>query len=274
MIRSTVHARNVLVPVILCAAAAIAAAATAGTATPAADSPPASPATRPATRPASGPASGPAHAAAAVPPRPYPAQPADPAGPLDFRVTGIDGEERDLRAYDGYVILLVNTASRCGLTPQYAGLQRLYDRYHDHKFVVLAFPANDFLGQEPGADEDILKFATQRYKVTFPLMSKVSVKGERIHPLYQYLTAKDTGGAFAGDVEWNFAKFLIGRDGTAAGRFPAKMVPEDPQVLAAVEAALGLTPEQVAALPPLPQPPAARPAAANAPAPATRPAAP
>ena len=190
---------------------------------------------------------------------------------LDLPLTSLDGKPTTVgKLTAGKAALVVNVASRCGLTPQYAGLQRLYSRYHDHKFVVLAFPANDFLGQEPGADEDILKFATQRYKVTFPLMSKVSVKGEGIHPLYNYLTAKDTGGAFAGDVEWNFAKFLVGRDGKVAGRFPAKMVPEDPTVLATIEAALGLTPEQVAALPPVPQLPAARPAGA----PATRPAAP
>lgn len=107
-----------------------------------------------------------------MPLRPYPAQRPDPAGRLDFKVTSIDGEERDLRAYDGYVILLMNTASRCGLTPQYAAMQRLYDRYHDHKFVVLAFPANDFLRQEPGTDQEIFKFVTERYHVTFPMMSK------------------------------------------------------------------------------------------------------
>lgn len=219
---------------------------------------PAVAAPRPSTAPAT-----PSTRPVAVPLRPYPAQRPEPAKPIDFKVTTIDGVVHDLRAYDGYVIVFVNVASNCGLTPQYSGLQRLYDRYHDHKFIVLAFPANDFLHQEPGTDAVIRKFATERYGVTFPMMSKIVVKGQNQHPLYAFLTAKETGGAFAGDVDWNFAKFLVGREGKVVGRFPAKVTPTDPKVLAAIETALGLTPEQVAALPPLPKP-ATRPATSPA----------
>ncbi len=140
------------------------------------------------------------------------------AGPLDFTLKGIDGKDVPLAQYKGKVVLLVNVASKCGYTPQYAGLQELYDTYGKDGLVVIGVPSNDFGGQEPGSDDEIQKFCQSNYKVTFPLLSKVPVKGSGKTPLYAYLTGKDTNPKYAGEVGWNFEKFLIGRDGQAAGR--------------------------------------------------------
>jgi len=162
----------------------------------------------------------------------------DPASPLDFKVTTIDGQEVNLADYKGKVVLIVNVASRCGFTSQYEGLQKVYTKYREKGFAVLAFPANNFRHQEPDNNEKIKAFVTGKYHVTFPMMAKISVKGDDQHPLYHFLTAKETGGEFAGDIEWNFTKLLVGRSGKVVARFPAKVKPEDPKVIAAIEAAL------------------------------------
>lgn len=156
-----------------------------------------------------------------------------------FTMTDIDGRDVSLSAYQGNVILVVNVASKCGFTKQYAGLQTLYETYQEQGFVVLGFPANNFLGQEPGTDAQIKSFCTTEFNVTFPLFSKISVKGEDIHPLYQYLTSPDENGEFGQPITWNFNKFLIGRDGVTIGYFGSKVDPLDPQLTRAVEEALG-----------------------------------
>lgn len=156
----------------------------------------------------------------------------------DFTVKDIDGRSVKLNRYKGKVLLIVNVASRCGNTPQYAGLQGLYEKYGKQGLVVLGFPANDFGAQEPGTEAEIKQFCTANYKVTFPMFSKIVVKGDGQAPLYRYLTSKDTNPSFGGDIEWNFAKFLIGRDGRPIGRFSARTQPTDPSVIEAIERAL------------------------------------
>jgi len=132
-------------------------------------------------------------------------------GIYDFRVADIDGNDVNLADYKGRVLLVVNVASKCGFTPQYKGLQKLYDQYKDKGFVILAFPSNDFMGQEPGTNEQIKTFCQLNYQVSFPLFSKISVKGRDIHPLYKFLTENSTDPNFAGGITWNFNKFLIDR---------------------------------------------------------------
>lgn len=146
------------------------------------------------------------------------------------------GKKTSLADYKGKVVLVVNTASKCGLTPQYQSLEALYKKHKDEGLVVLGFPCNDFNGQEPGTIEEIQTFCKTKYDVTFPLMEKVSVKGENQHQLYEALTGEK--GAFPGDVKWNFGKFLIGRDGKPIARFEPKTVPSSPEVTSAVEKAL------------------------------------
>lgn len=153
----------------------------------------------------------------------------------DFKIKTMDGGEKSLADYRGQVILIVNTASHCGFTPQYTGLEKLYEKYKSQGFVILAFPANDFLGQEPGDDSTIKKFCELKYKTTFPLFSKISVKGPQIAPLYQYLT---TASGFNGGITWNFNKFLIDRNGRVIARFGSKTTPMDSQVEAAVQKSL------------------------------------
>jgi len=160
------------------------------------------------------------------------------AGPLNFTVKSIDGKDVNLADYRGKVVLFVNVASRCGLTPQYKGLQALYDKYKDDGLVVIGFPANNFAGQEPGTNEEIQQFCTSKYNVTFPMMSKISVAGQDKHPLYKFLTEGGAGQEFKNEVEWNFAKFLVDRNGNVIARFSAKTKPDEPQVGAAVEKAL------------------------------------
>ena len=128
-------------------------------------------------------------------------------------------------------------ASRCGFTPQYTGLEALYEKYKDQGFVIVGFPANNFGSQEPGTNEEIKTFCKSKYSVTFPMMAKVSVKGDDTTPLYQFLTAK-ASPATDGEIKWNFTKFLVGRDGNVIARFEPKVKPEDPEVVAAVEKAL------------------------------------
>jgi glutathione peroxidase len=154
----------------------------------------------------------------------------------DFDVVSIEGWNRSLSEYKDKVLLIVNTASKCGFTPQYDGLQRLYDNYKDRGFVVLGFPANDFLRQEPGNDEEIKEFCTVKFGVNFPMFSKIHVKGKDIHPLYEFLTSGGGKEEFAGKIKWNFAKFLISRQGEIIARFDPK---EDPETLIpAIEEAL------------------------------------
>jgi glutathione peroxidase len=150
----------------------------------------------------------------------------------------LDGKPESLSAYSGKVVLAVNVASRCGFTPQYAGLQALQDRYEDRGFTVLGFPCNQFFHQEPGTAEQIQEFCSLNYGVKFPLFAKLDVKGEGKHPLYSILseTADDSGKA--GNVSWNFEKFLVRRDGHVVRRFRSKVTPEDPRIVEAVEALL------------------------------------
>jgi len=169
-----------------------------------------------------------------------PAKPAPaPGSALDFQVRDIDGKPVDLaKAHRGKVLLIVNTASQCGYTSQYRGLESTYNKYKAQGFDVLAFPANEFGGQEPGSNGEIKTFCSANYNVTFPLYSKIVVKGPGIHPLYQYLTDPRTDPKFAGEVTWNFNKFLVDRDGRVIARFESGDAPESPKVAKAIEAAL------------------------------------
>jgi glutathione peroxidase len=155
--------------------------------------------------------------------------------PLSGTMKSIDGEDVDLGSYEGKVVLVVNVASRCGATPQYNGLQGLFEKYQDKGFVVLGFPANDFGRQEPGSDAEIKEFCTTKYDVTFPMFSKIAVKGPEKAKLYEVLT---TTADPSGEVGWNFEKFLIGKDGKIAARFSTRVAPDDPELVAAIEAAL------------------------------------
>ena len=173
----------------------------------------------------------------------------------DIPLTTIDGAPATLADYAGKVLLVVNVASKCGLTPQYAGLDALYREHHEAGFEVLGFPANDFAGQEPGSDDEIQQFCSLNYDVSFPLFSKIAVTGEAIHPLYAALTAARPEATGEGPMRenlrgygmtpnpapgvlWNFEKFLIGRDGRVLERFAPDVTAEDPRLRAAIEAAL------------------------------------
>ena len=157
---------------------------------------------------------------------------------LDHIVKDIDGKPVALSQYEGDVLLIVNTASKCGLTPQYEALEATYQKYKDRGFKVLAFPANQFGGQEPGSDAEIKEFCTGKYHTTFPVFSKIVVKGKGIDPLYDYLTSKETDPKFSGEIGWNFAKFLVNRKGEVIARFEPKVKPDAAPVTAAIEAAL------------------------------------
>lgn len=152
-----------------------------------------------------------------------------------FKVKNIDGKEVSLKRYRGKVLLVVNVASKCGNTPQYAGLEKLYKQYRNAGLVVLGFPSNDFGRQEPGTESEIKTFCTQNYGVTFPMFSKIDVKGDDQAPLYKWLVASADRHD---DVEWNFAKFLIGRDGKVVGRFTPKTQPDDSGLTKAIQQAL------------------------------------
>lgn len=154
---------------------------------------------------------------------------------LDFRMRDIDGKDVKLRRYKGNVLLVVNTASKCGYTPQYQGLQATYTKFKDKGFYVLGFPANNFGGQEPGTEKEIKEFCESKFGVTFPMFAKISVKGDDIDPMYKFLTSKETNPEFAGDITWNFNKFLIDRKGKIVGRFTSKQAPEGTDVTAAIE---------------------------------------
>jgi len=157
----------------------------------------------------------------------------------EFTMTSIDGKSAALSQYKGKVMLVVNVASRCGYTPQYKGLQALYEKYKDKGLVVIGVPANNFGGQEPGTNEEIQTFCTRNYSVTFPMMSKVSVKGDDKTPLYQYLTDAASNSSTGGEVRWNFTKFLVDKNGKVIGRFESKVAPDSADLTGAVEKALG-----------------------------------
>lgn len=169
---------------------------------------------------------------------PAPAKKAPTDSPLQYTVQDIDGKSVPLSRYLGDVVLIVNTASECGNTPQYASLEKLYQRHKGQGLRVLAFPANDFGAQEPGSNAEIKTFCSTKYRTSFDLFGKVATKGAGQAPLYKFLTSKETNPKFGGDVEWNFAKFLVGRDGKVVGRFRAGTDPLTPEVVAAIEAEL------------------------------------
>jgi glutathione peroxidase len=169
------------------------------------------------------------------------AQSTQPAAPDTMTTTAsflnipfqtIAGDTTSLAAFNGKVLLLVNVASKCGYTPQYDGLEKLYEKYKDRGLVVIGFPANNFGAQEPGTNAEILSFCKANYGVTFPMMAKISVKGDDMHPLYQFLT---THADPAGDITWNFNKFLLDRNGQIAARFDKKITPDDPALTAKID---------------------------------------
>jgi glutathione peroxidase len=153
----------------------------------------------------------------------------------DFTMKDIDGKPQSLKKFKGKVVLVVNVASKCGLTPQYAGLQAMYKKYEKDGLVVLGFPANNFGGQEPGSEEEIKTFCTTKYEVSFPMFSKISVKGDDIAPLYKWLLEKSGDTK---DIEWNFGKFLVNRDGSTVQRFSPRDVPASKNLEEAIVAAL------------------------------------
>lgn len=157
---------------------------------------------------------------------------------FDFTLNSIEGQPAPLAAYKGKVVMVVNVASRCGFTPQYSALEAVYEKYKDRGFVIIGVPANNFGSQEPGTNQEIKTFCTSKYHVTFPMMSKVSVKGDDKAPLYQYLTDKSANPDTGGDIQWNFTKFLVGPDGRVITRFEPDVTPDAPQVTAAIEKAL------------------------------------
>src|SRR5258706_12079489 len=156
------------------------------------------------------------------------------SGIYTFTLNSIDGKPAPLANYKGKVVLVVNVASQCGYTPQYSALEATYEKYKDQGFVILGFPANNFGGQEPGTNEEIKTFCSRKYSVTFPLYGKVSVKGDDQTPLYRYLT-KQTDPSIAGEIKWNFTKFLVDRNGRVVQRFESAVTPDSKDVVSAVE---------------------------------------
>jgi len=157
----------------------------------------------------------------------------------DYSAKSIDGDDRKLSEFNGQVVLIVNVASECGLTPQYDGLQRLYSRYRDGGLEILGFPCNQFGGQEPGSEAEIQKFCRSNYGVEFPLFEKVEVNGDDRHPLYAWLTGQEVGPDGAGDIAWNFAKFLVARDGTVVARFEPTIEPCSTDITSQIDEELG-----------------------------------
>ena len=156
----------------------------------------------------------------------------------DLTLNSIDGQPAPLAAYKGKVVLLVNVASKCGYTPQYSALESAYEKYKDRGLVIVGIPANNFGAQEPGSNQEIKTFCSSKFHVTFPMMAKVSVKGDDITPLYQFLTDKSSHPQSGGEIKWNFTKFLIGPDGRVIARFEPEITPDSPQVTSAIEEAL------------------------------------
>ena len=159
-------------------------------------------------------------------------------GPLAHKMQSLDGKDTDLSDYLGDVVLIVNVASKCGLTPQYTKLQELHTKYGEQGLKVLGFPCNQFGGQEPGSAEQIQKFCSAKYDVSFPLFAKIEVNGKGACDLYKQLTALQTKPAGKGDISWNFEKFLVGRDGQVVARFSPRTTPDDAALLEAIEAEL------------------------------------
>ncbi len=157
---------------------------------------------------------------------------------FDTQIDALTGGSADLDQYRGKTVLLVNVASRCGLTPQYAALERLQERYAARGFTVLGVPCNQFMGQEPGTADEIAEFCSTTYGVTFPMTAKTDVNGETRHPLYTDLVEVADADGYTGDIRWNFEKFVIAPDGTVSARFAPQVEPEDPQVITAIEATL------------------------------------
>jgi glutathione peroxidase len=156
----------------------------------------------------------------------------------DFTMKSIDGDAVNLSSFKGKVVLLVNVASKCGFTPQYSALESVYEKYKDRGFVIVGVPANNFAQQEPGTNEEIKTFCSRKYNVTFPMMSKVSVKGDDKTPLYQYLTDSAQDPKFGGDIKWNFTKFLVDRNGMIVARFEPATTPDSAEVTSAIESTL------------------------------------
>ena len=158
----------------------------------------------------------------------------------DVAINALDGKPTDLHDLEGKTVLLVNVASKCGLTPQYTGLEQIHERFKDQGFTVLGVPCNQFLGQEPGTAEEIQEFCSTQYGVTFPLTEKIEVNGEGRHPLYdQLVEVPDSDNGHTGDIRWNFEKFLIAPDGEVAARFSPQVLPESDEVVKAIESQLG-----------------------------------
>ena len=155
----------------------------------------------------------------------------------DYQLKTIEGQDKSLKDYAGHPLLIVNVASRCGLTPQYTALEALYQRFKARGLVVVGFPCNDFGAQEPGTEAEIKTFCETNYKVSFPLFAKVHVKGPKQAPLYEHLTTQSTAPDGPGDIAWNFAKFLVGKDGRVLARFGPQTTPDAPEILSAIEAA-------------------------------------
>ena len=160
------------------------------------------------------------------------------ASVYDYSLKAIDGAPTPLSSFKGKVVLLVNVASRCGYTPQYAGLEKLYEKYKDRGFVIVGIPANNFMSQEPGTNAEIKAFCKSKYDVTFPMMAKVSVLGADKDPLYRYLTSAEQNPKTGGEIKWNFTKFLVAQDGKVVARFEPAVTPEDPAVTSAIEGRL------------------------------------
>jgi glutathione peroxidase len=156
----------------------------------------------------------------------------------EFTMNSIEGQPMPLAKFEGKVMLIVNVASKCGFTPQYEGLEAVYEKYKSQGFVIVGVPANNFMAQEPGTNEEIKTFCSTKYKVTFPLYSKVSVKGEDKAPLYQFLTDTGANPKTGGEIKWNFTKFLVDRNGKVIARFESPVKPESPEVTSAIEKAL------------------------------------
>lgn len=157
---------------------------------------------------------------------------------LDFKMKSLDGKDTNLADLKGKVVLIVNVASRCGYTPQYKGLEAIYEKYGKDGLVVLGVPSNDFGGQEPGTSEEIAEFCSSKYGVKFPMLAKVVVKGSDQVPLYKFLTSKDTNPQFSGPIKWNFTKFLVNKNGEVVGRFESGVKPDSEKVTGAIEAEL------------------------------------
>jgi glutathione peroxidase len=162
--------------------------------------------------------------------------------PLQFTVKDLDGKDVNLADFKGKVVLIVNVASKCGNTPQYKPLEEMHEKYKDQGLVILGFPANNFGSQEPGTNQQIREFCDATYHVAFPMMSKISVKGDDKAALYKYLTDPQTNGQFGGEIEWNFTKFLVDRNGAVIARIANRTKPDSPKVIAEIEKALAAQP--------------------------------